>query len=63
MVNPLTLVPGSIVANPYFIDQFATICDANGQNCALDARYVGAFTAVQSIGQIIGMLVSCLMDR
>jgi hypothetical protein len=53
--NPRT-VPGSIVANTYFIQQFATVCSKG--SCALDARYVGAFTGVQSVGQIIGMLVS-----
>lgn len=51
-------VPGSIVANTYFIKQFATVCSKG--SCALDARYVGAFTGVQSVGQIIGMLVSPL---
>ena len=47
-------VPGSIVANTYFINQFCTVHSSKG--CALDARYVGAFTGVQSIGQILGML-------
>lgn len=51
-------VPGSIVANKYFIKQFCTVT-VKGE-CALDPRYVGGFTGVQSVGQIIGMLVSCL---
>jgi hypothetical protein len=46
-------VPGSIVANKYFIAQFCTVTEANGK-CALDSVYVGAWTAVQSVGQIIG---------
>lgn len=46
------LVPGSIVANKYFITQFCTV--GTGGACALDSVYVGAWTAVQSVGQIIG---------
>lgn len=46
-------VPGSIVANKHFIAQFCTVKEANGK-CALDSVYVGAWTAVQSVGQIIG---------
>lgn len=55
ILNQLTeiSVPGSIVANKYFIAQFCTVTEANG-NCALDSVYVGAWTAVQSVGQIIG---------
>lgn len=49
------LVPGSIVANATFIDQFGTVTSSTGV-LSLDSRYVGGFTAVQSIGQIIGML-------
>lgn len=52
-------VPGSIVANKYFIRQFCTVTEANG-NCALDSVYVGAWTAVQSVGQIIG---SCIVTQ
>ena len=48
-------VPGSIVANTWFIKQFCTIHTAKGQ-CVLDSRYVGAFTGIQSVGQILGML-------
>jgi len=48
-------VPGSIVANKHFIAQFCTVTEANG-SCALDSVYVGAWTAVQSVGQIIGEL-------
>ncbi len=48
-------VPGSIVANKSFIAQFGTERNAKGA-LVLDPRYVGGFTAVQSIGQIIGML-------
>lgn len=43
-------IPGSIVANKYFIAQFGTII-VNGK-LTLDARYVGAFTGVQSAGQV-----------
>jgi len=47
------LVPGSIVANKHFVAQFCTVTESNG-SCALDSVYVGAWTAVQSVGQIIG---------
>lgn len=49
------LVPGSIVANKNFIAQFCTVTEGDGK-CALDSVYVGAWTAVQSVGQIIGWL-------
>lgn len=51
------LVPGSIVANKNFIAQFCTVTEGDGK-CALDSVYVGAWTAVQSVGQIIGWLFS-----
>ena len=42
--------------------QFGTISEHG--KLALDARYVGGFTAVQSVGQIIGMLSGpMLSDR
>lgn len=44
------------MANPYFIKQFCTV--GEGAACKLDPKYVGGFTGVQSVGQIIGMLVS-----
>lgn len=33
--------------------QFCTVIEGDGK-CALDSVYVGAWTAVQSVGQIIG---------
>lgn len=55
LICPQPTVPGSIVANKSFIAQFATERTAKGA-MVLDPRYVGGFTAVQSIGQIIGMV-------
>lgn len=46
-------IPGNIVANPGFVAVFGTIQTSAG--LVLDPRYVGAWTGVQSAGQIIGM--------
>jgi len=50
-------IPGSIIANPGFVQAFGTATTGTGQ-LILDANHVGAWGGSQSGGQIVGMLVA-----
>jgi MFS family permease len=47
-------IPGSIIANPGFVEVFATL--EIGGVPTLDPTYVGVWTGMTSAGQLIGML-------
>ncbi|GFZ51067.1 hypothetical protein JCM24511_08825 [Saitozyma sp. JCM 24511] len=49
-------IPGNIIANPGFIQQFGTVVGANGQ-LALDALHVSAWGGVLSGGNIFGNIL------
>lgn len=45
---------GNIIANPGFVEQFATTTNAKGERI-LSAPVLSAIGTIQSVGQIIGM--------
>lgn len=47
-------INGNIIANPGFVQQFATETNAEGERI-LSASVLSAIGTIQSVGQIIGM--------
>lgn len=47
-------INGNIIANPGFVEQFATTTNAAGERI-LSAPVLSAIGTIQSVGQIIGM--------